>query len=211
MTNGITNVVGSQSYNCRLYSCVSLMSTLGTTPLTKKFSSDMFRNDFYAGRRGNNQVCSFLVAFLSIGNSARNQPTNQLELDVLFIAQPAFSILLSINYSPQLTSQSFFAIFQATQHKGKGQRLLPSSSTSPEYHGINELGHTKCSLATFCASCLDQGARRLRGRPIFVLLVLHSVHQDVLQGGHLARQPRHLVGELVGEGSWWGGHLLPLP
>jgi len=58
------------------------MSTVSTTPFTKKFSSSIFRNDFYSGRRGNSQVCSFLVTFLSIGNSARNQPTNDLELDV---------------------------------------------------------------------------------------------------------------------------------
>jgi hypothetical protein len=34
-----------------------------------------------------------------------------------FIAQAAFSILLSIDYSPQLTNQSFFALFRATRHK----------------------------------------------------------------------------------------------
>lgn len=40
MTNGITNVVGSQSYNCRLYSRVSLMHST-STPFTFNVFSEM--------------------------------------------------------------------------------------------------------------------------------------------------------------------------
>lgn len=97
-----------------------------------------------------------------------------------FIAQAAFSILLSIDYSPQLTNQSVFALFRTTRHKGKDRDY---------YHLVVQARNIMVSTSwvtqnalwrLFAASCLDQGARGLRGRPIFILLVLHSVHQDVL-------------------------------
>lgn len=59
MTNGITNVVGSQSYNCRLYSRVSLIHSQYNTIHQEVLSSSIFRNDFYSGQRGNKEVCSF--------------------------------------------------------------------------------------------------------------------------------------------------------
>lgn len=64
------------------YIHVCLWFTVSTTPLTKKFSSCIFRNDFYSGRRGNNQVCSFsnFSLYGQLGKKSAKQP--RLELDV---------------------------------------------------------------------------------------------------------------------------------
>jgi hypothetical protein len=107
MTNGITNVVGSQSYNCRLYSRVSLIHSQYNT-----LHQDVFLEMISIPGGAATTKCTAAFSNFSLYRQLgkKSAATNR------FIAQAAFSILLSIDYSPKLTSQSLFALFRATRH-----------------------------------------------------------------------------------------------
>lgn len=133
MTNGITNVVGSQSYNCRLYSRVSLIHSQYNTihQEVRVFLEMISIPDAVATTK----CAELLVTFLSIGDSARNGGNQPIHCPGCLLYSPLYRLL---------TSQSFFG------QLGTETRYRDYYHLVVQARNINELVHTKCSLATFC-------------------------------------------------------------